>query len=349
MSKNEDIGFAIVGTGGIAAIYLDAIRQVPGADLRAVYNRSLKKAEEFVLDSSVEVEVSFDALLERDDIDVVCVTTPSGAHSEVAIPAMEAGKHVLCEKPLEVTVEKVDQIIETAEITGCILAVVFQSRFSPEARLLKEAINMGRFGRLTLCSAYIKWWRDDAYYSSADWRGTWKLDGGGALMNQGIHYVDLLQWLVGMPESVFAYCATLSHDDVEVEDTAVVSMRYPGGALGVIESSTSSYPGFERRIEIVGDKGSVVLEDNRIESWHFSEEFPEDERIRLDDPKVDISGGTSDPRAISTEGHRLQIMDLVDAIREKRAPTISGSEGRKAVQVVQAVYESAWKGEAVEL
>ncbi len=349
MSENEDVGFAIVGTGGIAETYLEAISSAPGAELRAVYNRSGEKAKRFASSSDIAVEGTLEGLLGRNDVEVVCVATPSGAHGEVAIPAMEAGKHVLCEKPLEVTVEKVDQIIETSERTGRILAAVFQSRFSPQAQLLKETIGRGRFGRITQCSAYIKWWRDDAYYRSANWRGTWSLDGGGALMNQSIHYVDLLQWLVGMPQSVSAYCATLSHEGLEVEDTAAVSMRFPGGAVGVIEASTSSFPGFERRIEIVGNEGSAILEDNRIEFWQFSDELPEDEKIRTEEPEVDISGGTSDPRAISTEGHRLQILDLVGAIRENRSPTIPGSEGRKAVQLIQAIYEAAQTGRSIEL
>ena len=150
---------------------------------------------------------------------------------------------------------------------------------NPQARTIKDALAEGRFGRLALCSAYIKWWRDNAYYQSADWRGTWSLDGGGALMNQSIHYVDLLQWLVGMPESVFANIATRAHEGLEVEDVACVSLRFANGALGVIEAATACYPGYERRIEICGDRGSAVLEDNSLVKWEFSEKRSKDDEV----------------------------------------------------------------------
>lgn len=349
VNRETEIGFAIVGTGNISGMHAEAISDVPGAALRAVHNRGESKGRKFAEEQKVDFVPSLEELLKRNDIDVVCVATPSGAHGDVAIPALRSGKHVLCEKPLEVTLEKTDRMIAEAHRNDRILAAIFQSRMNPQAKTIKDALSEGRFGRLALCSAYIKWWRDNAYYQSADWRGTWSLDGGGALMNQSIHYVDLLQWLVGMPDSVFASIATRAHEGLEVEDVACASLRFANGALGVIEAATACYPGYERRIEICGDRGSAVLEDNSLVKWEFAEKRSEDDDILQAQNDLQLGGGTSDPMSISSDGHRLQILDLVEAIRVGRKPAIPGEEGRNAVQLVEAIYKSARTGKVVEL
>lgn len=344
------IGFAIVGVGTIADFHARALAEVEGAKLVAAYSRSREKTVAFGARHHVTAEPSLEALLARKDVDVVCVTTPSGAHAEVAIPSLYAGKHVLCEKPLEVRLDQMDAMISAARRSERHLAAIFQGRFGQGARTLKKAIRDGRFGRLTLCDAYIKWWRTQAYYETGAWRGTWELDGGGALMNQGIHAVDLLQFLVGMPSEVCAHTATLAHSKIQVEDTAVAALKFPNGALGVIEGATSAWPGFLKRIEISGEKGSAILEDDRLIFWKFDKETTEDDEIRAKAAQPSaIGGGASDPKAISHEGHRVQMQDLVDAIREKRAPAISGDEGRKAVQLILAIYESAKTGRKVSL
>jgi UDP-N-acetyl-2-amino-2-deoxyglucuronate dehydrogenase len=273
----------------------------------------------------------------------VCITTPSGSHGEPAIAALKSRKHVLCEKPIEITPEKIDAMLAAADASGCILAAVFQSRFGEGARTVKRAIDAGRFGRITLASAYIKWWRTQAYYDSAGWRGTWEMDGGGALMNQGVHAIDLLTWFVGLPSEVKANIATLAHERIAVEDTAVAALRWESGALGVIEGATSAYPGWNKRIEISGDKGSVILEDDNIKTWEFAEALPEDEKIR-GGSGADIGGGAANPLAISTEGHRRQLEDLCEAIRGNRQPAIRGRDARNAVALICAIYESAKTG-----
>ena len=349
MDGNNNIGFGIVGTGAIAAIHADALQKAHGAELRAVFNRSENSSRAFAERYSVDWSSSLAELLGRSDVDVICVTTPSGAHADVAIPAFEAGKHVLCEKPLEVNMLKTDRMIEAAVRNGKILAAVFQSRLSPQAQALKIAVDEGRFERLALCSAYVKWWRSNEYYESADWRGTWALDGGGALMNQGIHYADLLQWLAGMPQEVFAHTATRAHKGLEVEDVVCASLRFPCGALGVLEMSTACFPGYKRRIEICGDRGSATLEDNRLIRWEFSESRPGDEEILNPDNGLNLGGGTSNPMDISSDGHRLQIEDLARAVREKGAPRIPGGEGRNAIQLIESIYRSARSGKPVAL
>ncbi|MBI4026631.1 MAG: Gfo/Idh/MocA family oxidoreductase [Verrucomicrobia bacterium] len=347
---SSDLGFAIVGVGTIADFHARALKEVKGARLVAAYSRTREKTAAFADKHGIAAAENLPTLLARKDVDVVCVTTPSGAHLDVAIPAFKAGKHVFCEKPLDVSLKRIDAMIAAAKKTKRHLAAIFQSRFGRGARTLKHAITEGRFGRISLCDAYIKWWRTQEYYDSGAWRGTWELDGGGALMNQGIHAIDLLQWLAGMPLEVSAQVNTLAHSRIQVEDTAVAALKYPNGALGVIEGATSSWPGFLKRIEISGDKGSAILEDDRLIFWKFEKETPEDDEIRARAAQASaIGGGASDPKAISTEGHRVQMQDLADAIRENRSPAVPGAEARKAVQLILAIYRSAKTGRKVAL
>ncbi len=347
-TSTNPIGFAIIGSGMISQFHADAIQQVEGAKLRAVYQRTPERAQAFAEKNGCRVATSLEALVQDPEIQIACITTPSGAHAEAAVPFLEAGKAVLCEKPLDVTSDAIERIVAAEKRGGGVLAGVFQNRLGRGAQALKAAIDAGRFGRITLCSAYIKWWRDQNYYSSSPWKGTWKLDGGGALMNQGIHAVDLLQWLAGLPEQVTAFTGTLAHT-METEDTIVASLKFPNGALGVIEAATSAWPGSDLRIEIAGDKGFATLTKDTITRWEFSEARPEDEQIRSASDSGAIGGGAADPKAISTEGHRRLIEDLVGALREGRAPMIPGAEAGKSVSLVLAIYESARKGQPVRV
>jgi UDP-N-acetyl-2-amino-2-deoxyglucuronate dehydrogenase len=346
---NQPIGFAIVGTGMIAEFHARAIAQVPEAQLVAVFSRDAAKCAEFAQKVGVRAVTSLDELTRDSTVQAVCVTTPSGAHAEGAVPLLEAGKAVLCEKPLEVSLAAVDRILNAAKTGGGLLAGVFQNRLGRGAQLLKAAVTAGRFGKLSLSSAYIKWWRSDAYYTSSNWKGTWRLDGGGALMNQGIHAVDLLQWLVGLPKRVGAFAATRAHGMIETEDTLSATLQFPDGSLGVIEAATSSFPGSDLRIEITGDKGSAALVNDRIVRWDFAEAHPGDDLVLLNNEGGKIGGGTADPKAISVEGHRRLIEDLALAIRDKRAPMIPGAEARRAVSLVLACYESARTGTFVDV
>jgi hypothetical protein len=250
---------------------------------------------------------------------------------------------------MDISLAAVDKIIAAAHQGGGILAGVFQNRLGRGAQLLKQAVEAGRFGRLSLSSAYIKWWRTDAYYTTSNWKGTWKLDGGGALMNQGIHAVDLLQWLVGLPKRVGAFAATRAHAMIETEDTLSATLQFPDGSLGVIEAATSSFPGSDLRIEITGDKGSAAIVNDKIVRWDFSETLPSDSAVMANEQSGIIGGGTADPKAISVEGHRRLVEDLALAIRDKRAPMIPGEEARRAVSIIVACYESARTGKIVEV
>lgn len=343
--KDKTIGFAIVGTGSIAENHAKAIAAVEGAELRAVFNRNPDKARSFAAHYPAEVERELPGLLQRRDVDVVCITTPTGAHAEIALPAFEAGKHVLCEKPLDINIQRTEQMIKSAEKNRRILACVFQSRFGKGAQTVKKAIEAGRFGRLTLCNVQTRWWRTQEYYDEGGWRGTWDLDGGGALMNQGIHGVDLLQWLVGMPEAVHAFAATLAHHGIETEDTLLANLKYSSGALGSIECATSAYPGFARTIEISGSRGSAFLKDDTITTWEFVDELPGDDEIRNAEADSQLKSGASDPKAITTYGHQKHVEDLVQAIRDNAPVAIPGTEGRNAVALIEAIYRSTRSGQ----
>jgi predicted dehydrogenase len=266
------------------------------------------------------------------------------------VAAANAGKHVVVEKPLEITLERCDRIIEACDRNGVQLCTIFPSRFADANVALKAAVDAGRFGRLTLGETTCKWWRSQAYYDQGGWRGTKALDGGGALMNQAIHNVDLLLWMMGPATHVSGYVATLAHERIEVEDTAVATLRFQNGALGVIEATTSVHPGYPKTIAIHGDKGSAVIEQEDVLRWDFTPETDEDRAIRQRfAQKVGASGGSSDPAAISHVYHARQLTDFLQALQTGRKPLVDGREGRRAVEVILSIYESAATGRTVEL
>lgn len=342
------VGFGIVGVGMIAEFHAQAIAATKGGRLVGIATRNQDTAKAFAQKHSLSFTTDrIEALVKNPDVNVVCVTTPSGAHREAALAAIAAGKHVVIEKPIEITVQRVDEILRAAEAAGVIVAPIFQARFGEGARTVKAALEAGRFGRLVLASAYVKWHRTAQYYTG--WKGTLALDGGGAVINQAIHAVDQLQWFAGMPAEVFAFKTRRVHTGIEAEDTAIAALKFASGALGTIEASTALWPGWSRRIEITGEHGSVVLEDDRLAKWDFREARPEDDAIRAAGSNNALGSGASNPAAISTEGHRRQLQDLIDALREDRKPLLDGGEGRKAVALVRAIYESAERGAPVKL
>ncbi|GAB4221930.1 MAG: Gfo/Idh/MocA family oxidoreductase [Spirochaetales bacterium] len=342
--------FGIIGTGLIADFHAQAIREIPGCEVVACMDVVPERAQAFGAKYRCAAYSDMSKFLQHPGLEIVTVCTPSGTHMEAAVQAAQAGKHLIVEKPIEITLERIDTIIEACEKNGVTLSGVFMSRYYEGAKLLKQAVETGRFGKLTLGSAYIKWWRSQEYYDKGGWKGTKRYDGGGALMNQGIHAIDLLQWFMGPVESVLSYCATLGHERIEVEDTAVAALRFRNGALGLIEGSTAAYPGFPKRIEISGVGGSVILEDEFFKCWQFASELPDDEAIRQRlAPKEGSGKGAADPSAIGYLGHRLQFEDVVNSIRQGKRPSVDGQEARKAVEIILAIYRSAETGKEVQL
>jgi len=346
------LGFAIVGCGMIARFHARALADVPGTRLLALVSRNPVNARA-VADSAgitCDLYTGRGPVLERRDIQVVIVTTPSGAHLEPAVAAARAGKHVVVEKPLEITLDRCDAIIRACADNKVQLCTIFPSRFADANQALKGAIDAGRFGRLTLGETTCKWWRPQSYYDEGGWKGTRALDGGGALMNQAIHNVDLLAWMMGPVTHVSGFAATLAHERIEVEDTAVACLRFAGGALGVIQATTSVHPGYPKTIAIHGDRGTVVIEQEDVLRWDLTPERAEDQAIKARfAQKVGASGGSSNPAAISHVGHARQLVDFARALDTGGQSLIDGREGRKAVEIILAIYRSAQTGRTVQL
>ncbi|GAA4432799.1 Gfo/Idh/MocA family oxidoreductase [Ravibacter arvi] len=343
-------GIGIIGTGLIADFHAKAIREIPNARLVGAFNRNQAKAADFVSRFGGKTYASQEELAEDEEIDVVCICTASGAHLEGGLAAIRAGKHCLIEKPMEITSGRCDQLISAAAEAGVHLGVIFPSRYHEVNINIKAAIDARRIGTPVIGNAYVKWNRSKAYYQSAPWRGTWELDGGGALMNQGIHSVDLLQWFMGPVETVHAFAANRRHTEIEVEDTLVAILKFSNGALGTIECSTASYPGSFKRLEVIGTEGTAIGEENDLLTWAFEHELPEDESIREKYSGKQLSkGGVADPAAISFIGHQRQIEDFLEAIDRGGEPGVNGIEGRKSVAIIEAIYESARTGQSVRL
>jgi UDP-N-acetyl-2-amino-2-deoxyglucuronate dehydrogenase len=344
------IGFGIIGAGMISRFHAKAIKEVKGVKLVACADSSFAKAEALAKEFGCTPYDSVEAMVADPAVDAVTIATPSGAHMEPAVIAAKAGKHVIVEKPLEITLKRCDKIIDACDKAGVKLAAIFPSRFHDSAKLMKGAVDAERFGRITLGDAYVKWFRTQQYYDSGAWRGTWALDGGGALMNQAVHTVDLLSWLMGPVVEVQAFTATLAHDRIEVEDVATATLRFASGALGVIEATTAAFPGYLKRIELHGSEGSAVLEEEDIKAWDFAKKLRSDAAVhRQMACSKSTGGGAADPAAIGHHGHTLQIQDFVDAIRKDRAPAVDGPEGRKSIEIILAIYQSAITGKKVAL
>jgi len=346
----------------IAHYHARAIAATAGARLIGIASRNAETAQKLAEEHAAAANAviadeantpvattDLATLLAHEQVDVVCVATPSGAHLEPALAAIAAGKHLVIEKPLEITTERIDELLAAAHAANIVVAPIFQARFGQNAQHIKAAIDAGRFGRIALASAYVKWFREPTYYRG--WKGTRALDGGGAAMNQAIHGIDLLQWFAGMPDEVVGRTTRRVHTGIESEDTAVAALRYPSGALGTIEASTAAYPGWARRIEICGEHGSVTLEDDALTRWDFRETRPEDAAILAAAGDSAMGSGATNPSAISAEGHTRQIRDLVahlHARREGRAAPprlgVEAHEARNAVSLIRALYDSAAQG-----
>jgi len=339
---NEKIGWGIIGCGVIAPTHADAVQANEQAELVQVCDVVEEKARKLAEDHDCSYVTSLEELVANDDIQAVSICTPSGMHSEHAIAAAQAGKHILCEKPLDIALERIDAMIEAAEANNVKLAGVFQHRTYPTSAKVREAVRNGKLGKLVLGDCYQKYFRSHEYYGSGEWRATWALDGGGALMNQGVHGIDLLLWIMGKVTRVSAYCRRLVRN-IDVEDTSVANLEFANGALGTLVTTTSVTPGENVRTEIHGDKGSIKLQGNDIVQWAIAGE----EEIAGDSTDA---GTASDPTAVTSQGHAELVRDLCTAIINDREPAIPGREARNAVELIKAIYlSSRLGGSTVEL
>jgi UDP-N-acetyl-2-amino-2-deoxyglucuronate dehydrogenase len=343
-------GFALVGTGMISHFHAKAIGAIRGAKLVACFDNVPKYARAFAKQNDCTACDSIDDLLNHPAVDIVNICTPSGSHMDPAVAAANAGKHVAVEKPLEITLKRCDRIINACRKNGVKLCTILPSRFSPVNQELKSAIDSGRFGILTLGDTYVKWWRTQEYYDSGGWRGTWEMDGGGAYMNQAIHQVDLLSWMMGDVVEVTGMTTTLAHKRIEVEDVGVATLRFANGAVGVIEATTSAWPGLQKKTEIHGTRGTVIVEQDSLLQWEFEKKDRRDAAIRRRFAADSAtSGGAADPKAISFQGHKDQLADFVSSIRNNTSPVVDGIEGRRSVEIILAIYKAAWSSKTVKL
>ena len=341
--------FAVIGAGNIGPVHARALLELAdSAELVAIADVVPERAEALAARAAEwgghpRATGDVASLLASDDIDAVCVCVPSGLHADVAVAALEAGKHVVVEKPIEVSLEAADRLIAAEAASGGTVAVVSQHRFDRSTEKVLDAVRAGRLGRVTSIIASHAWWRGQSYYDSGDWRGTWALDGGGATMNQTVHTINLLITLAGTPVEVFSYTACLAHERIEVEDTAVAVVTFDSGALGMIHATTAAYPGLDARLAVYGSKGSAVISDDGL--VYFHETLGEAEEIAM-------SAGTAGNQVTEADrldpsefglglAHRAQLADFIDAVHTGRAPRVTTSDARTTLAVILAMYESA--------
>jgi UDP-N-acetyl-2-amino-2-deoxyglucuronate dehydrogenase len=360
---NDRARIALVGAGVIGAVHGEVISQLADhLELVAVADVHPDRAERLAAERGGKVFASLTDALAAVPIDIVVVCTPTGRHGEVAIEALQAGKHVIIEKPAETTVAKADLIIDAQRKADKLVAVISQHRFDRSTEIALAAIENGELGRLTTGIASIDWWRGQTYYDSGDWRGTWELDGGGALMNQGVHTVDLLVATMGRPVEVFAYTGTIAHQRIEVEDAAVAVVRFENGALGVLHATTAAYPGLSARLQVHGDQGSIVIDNDLLTFIHTTPQGSEAEersygspsdsinqldRYDLSEQAGPVAGGTAG--GLSPVAHRRQYENFLAALAGKEPVRVDLETNRRSIGVITGVYESARTGKSVRL
>lgn len=335
--ESDVVHFGIAGLGNIASTHARAINGHVSGKLVAASSRSQMNRLPFEKEFQIPVYQEFDELLSHKPLDAITVCTPTGTHLEFGEKAAEAGKHVIIEKPIEINVRRGKRLIDCCRQNGVKLAVIYQNRFSKGAVRMKEVMDKGIIGEPIMARASVKWFRDQEYYSSSNWRGTLNLDGGGAVINQAVHTVDLLCWFLGEADSVSAYKATMTHTDIEAEDNAVAIIRFKSGVMAVFEASTSIIPAQPRRVEINGKKGSVILTDDDavVLLGAGSEESNED-----DSPKS--GSGAGDPlEGLGYQNHAAQYGQIIEAILKDKTPVVSGEESLQSLAVVESIYRAA--------
>lgn len=343
-------GFGIIGAGAIGAVHARAIRELPNAHLAGVFDQAPERAQAFCATHGGQAFDKLETFLHDPSIHVVTIGTPSGSHMEPTVAAAAAGKHVICEKPLEVSLDRIDTMITAHEQAGTLLGGVFNQRYEPVFRAVRQVVASGRLGRLVCGAGHVPWFRTQAYYDQGGWRGTWKFDGGGALMNQGAHTVDMLLWLMGCNvRKVTAFTALLGHTGLEVEDTVTAALEFDNGALGMLSATTAASPGLPARVEIMGTTGTVICDTDGLRVLQISPPDPNDSQLLKEFSHITPAGGAADPAAFSFINHSRNFAAFLEALESGRTPEISGREARRAVAIVQAVYQSARIGHPVTL
>ena len=327
------INFGILGCGGIADFHADAIGTIENAELIGAADNMIEYATKFAEKRNIKAYQSYEEMLADENIDAVCICTPSGFHAENAIAALNAKKHVVLEKPMAISSEDGKRIIEVCQKSGCVLTIISQIRFSEDIRRVKELVSENAFGKIVFADLYMKYWRSPEYYSSSNWKGTKKFDGGGALMNQGIHGIDILLYIMG-DAKVIASRTKTAHHNIEVEDLAIAMLEFESGAVGTIEGSTCAYPGFEKKIEIMGTEGCAILVENKLDKLIVKGE------TLIENGAAGALNTASDPLAMSSELHALQIQNFVNTIYGEESIFVDCYDGLKAVNLIEEIYKN---------
>ncbi|HLR24318.1 MAG TPA: Gfo/Idh/MocA family oxidoreductase [Fodinibius sp.] len=346
MSENKgQLKFGIVGCGMISGTHARAIADSETGMLTAAHSRTEANLRSFGEKFDVEPYTDYEQFLAEADIDGVVICTPTGTHLDYGKQAAEAGKHLIVEKPIEVTLERGQQLIDSCRSSNVKLAVIYQNRFIDDVQRMKFLLDSGDLGHIVMVDASVKWFRDQHYYSSADWRGTLALDGGGAVINQAVHTVDLMLWLCGEVESVQAYKGTLTHQNMEGEDNAVAVMRFRNGALGVFRASTSTIPAQNRKIEVHAEHGTATLDGGMFTvSYGGTQEFG-----KVVGSKESGTGAADPMEGITMDNHRKQYEQILSALLNDDQPAVSGADSLKSLAFVRALYQSAKRQEEVYL
>lgn len=346
-----EIGFGVVGLG-MGKHHCKAVRTAPGARLVAVCDTDAGRLGPAAEEYGCRAYGDFDEMLKDDEIQVVNIATPSGSHAELGLRAAAAGKHLIVEKPADIKAERIDQLLEAGQQHGVRVAGIFQSRFDRLNIHIREAIAAGRLGRLIGVHGHLPWYRKQSYYEGdhGSWKGTWDMDGGGSLMNQGVHTVDLLQWLVGPVEAVMGMFGVFGHQ-IEAEDQAVALLRFANGAIGTLYTTTCCYPGYSQRVTIYGSEGSVLKDEGALQAWKLlgDEDGKEEKELLAAYGVNKEASGAADPLAVSFDGHTQIIVDMIEAVNEGRQPAITLDSARHAVEIINAIYESGRTGREVKV
>jgi len=346
MMVKRKLKVGIVGVGTIADIHAQAIRKSDGMEICSFYSRNEERAKGAGEKYGHKWTTDWDDFISDNDLDLVSICTPNGNHMDYGVKAAKAGKHIIIEKPIEVTLERAKQLIRTCQEQSVSLAVIYQSRFTPSIMWLKEQLDAGILGNIFLGDAYIKWYRSQNYYDSGEWRGTFALDGGGVLINQAIPTIDVLQWLMGGVRTIFGNIGTFTHDRLEGEDSAVAALRFKNGAIGTIEGSTSIQPAQARKVEIHGDKGSAVLNGDEAQI------IIDDQVMRpplSDEKKPEASGSSSPLAGFSIEPHKNQFEAIAKTIKNGEDPPVIGRDSLDSLAIVLAIYKSSKTNRVINL
>jgi len=350
MSKKYRV--AIIGVGAIGQLHAKAMKDLDRVELVAGFTMAEEVGKKFAQEHGCAFYSDYVKMIEEQQPDFVTICTPSGMHAAQAVAVLDAGKHVIIEKPLDINLVEARKVLEAERRSGRTAMVVSQRRHAKANRLVHEAARSGRFGRLTSAVASMAWWRSQGYYDSGDWRGTWALDGGGALMNQGIHAIDLFVWFMGDPVEVYAWADCLAHERIEVEDTAVATVRFANGALGVIHGTTAAYPGLTQRVNVHGDRGSAIVENDRLVYFHAADENAEEYAYGAEEKANQAAevlpqqeeykpAGGKTIAGLEATSHTAQFEDFLDAVAKNRPPLVTVAEGAKTLALIRAIYESA--------